>query len=78
MFFDQIVPQIVVTAVAVDVGALSVFIVLFVVVTFASMYRGVYYILKAIVFQVKYSAHAECEIIHFVNCEILLLRRNVK
>ena len=22
------------------------------------------------VFQVKYSAHAECEIIHFVNCEI--------
>ena len=27
---------------------------------------------------VKYSASAECEIIHFVNCEILLLRRNVK
>ena len=27
---------------------------------------------------VKYSAYAECEIIHFVNCEILLLRRNVK
>ena len=29
-------------------------------------------------FQVKYSACAECEIIHFVNCEILRLRRNVK
>ena len=28
--------------------------------------------------EVKYSAYAECEIIHFVNCEILLLRRNVK
>ena len=28
--------------------------------------------------KVKYSAIAECEIIHFVNCEILLLRRNVK
>jgi len=28
--------------------------------------------------KVKYSAYAECEIIHFVNCEILLLRRNVK
>ena len=37
-----------------------------------------YYILKAFIFQVKYSAPAECEIIHFVNCEILLLRRNVK
>ena len=28
--------------------------------------------------KVKYSAIAECEIIHLVNCEILLLRRNVK
>ena len=34
------------------------------------IYRWVYYIIKTIVFQVKYSAHAECEIIHFVNCEI--------
>ena len=24
--------------------------------------------------KVKYSAYAECEIIHFVNCEILLLQ----
>ena len=29
-------------------------------------------------FSVKYSAFAECEIIFFENCEILLLRRNVK
>ena len=28
--------------------------------------------------KVKYSAIAECEVIHFVNCEILLLCRNVK
>ena len=29
-------------------------------------------------FLVKYSAPAECEIISFGNCEVLLLRRNVK
>ena len=30
-----------------------------------------YYIINPIFFQVKYSAYAECEIIHCVNCEIL-------
>ena len=37
-----------------------------------------YYNINRLLFQVKYPAYAECEIIYFVNCEILLLRRNVK
>ena len=31
-----------------------------------------YYIINSIFNQVKYSPYGECEIIHFVNCEILL------